>query len=422
MTIQAPEQKGVAADDARLRRLTQGLSEIDRPSASEGERVAAEWIVERFGEIGVAARIEPERVHGEYWVPLSLLTGAAAAAGIAALRAGRGPGRRGASARGMGGRVGRRAVAGAVAAAAAAGVWDDLTAGRRVFRRMLPARTAYNVVAEIGPRDATRTIVLVAHHDAAHCGLIFHPAIPAFVWRRFPALIEAGDTSPPVMFPVFGGPALVALGAALGSRRLTALGTIVSGGAPFVLADIGLRQVVPGANDNATGVVTLLEVARALVERPVPGLRVMLVSTGSEESILEGMQGFGRRHFPALPVESTFVLNIDTVGSPHLTALRGEGMLRMYEYPRAGLEAVDRAAEDLGVWLFPNLRLRNATDGLVALKAGYPSATLGSVTDYKAPANYHWPTDTAANVDYGTLADAIRLTESVVRRLGDRWV
>ena len=79
-------------------------------------------------------------------------------------------------------------------------------------------------------------------------------------------------------------------------------------------------------------------------------------------------------------------------------------------------------AEELGVWLFPNLRLRNATDGLIALKAGYTSACLGSVTEYKAPANYHWPTDTAANVDYDTFTDAVRLCEGIVRRLDQRWL
>ena len=69
----------------------------------------------------------------------------------------------------------------------------------------------------------------------------------------------------------------------------------------------------------------------------------------------------------------------------------------------------------------PNLRLRNGTDGLEPLCAGYPTATLCSVTELKQPANYHWPTDTAENVDYGTLADAIRLTEAAVR-LDERWL
>ncbi|MBH0208138.1 MAG: hypothetical protein HP495_06425 [Nitrospira sp.] len=43
-----------------------------------------------------------------------------------------------------------------------------------------------------------------------------------------------------------------------------------------------------------------------------------------------------------------------------------------------------------GIWLYPNLRLHNGTDGLEALVAGYPTISMCSVTDYKAPANYHW--------------------------------
>jgi len=60
------------------------LSAIHRPSASAGEREAAEWIVATLREIGVPARIEEERVHGEYWSPLALLSGASALAGLAA--------------------------------------------------------------------------------------------------------------------------------------------------------------------------------------------------------------------------------------------------------------------------------------------------------------------------------------------------
>ena len=41
-----------------------------------------------------------------------------------------------------------------------------------------PRRTTYNVVCELGPADAERTVVLIAHHDAAHSGLVFHPRSP----------------------------------------------------------------------------------------------------------------------------------------------------------------------------------------------------------------------------------------------------
>jgi hypothetical protein len=386
----------------RLREQVAALAAIHRPSASPGERRAAEWIERRLREPGARTRIDIERAHGGYWGPLTLLSLAAVLGAVAG---------------------GRSRLAGAaLAGAAAAGVWDDITGGGHHARRLLPKRDTFNVVAELGPADAVRTVVLVAHHDAAKSGLIFHPGIPAFVWRRFPALIERSDTSPPLMFPVFGGPALAALGSLAGNRPARVTGGVVSAGAAAVIGQIGSTRVVPGANDNATGVVALLELARRLCAQPTTNVRVLLVSTGSEESFMEGMRAFMRRHGPTLARRDTFVLAVDTVGSPHLTAIRGEGMLVMNEYPRAGLELVDRVAAELGIWLFPNLRLRNATDGLIALRAGYPSACLGSVTDYKAPANYHWRTDVPERVDYGTLADAVRLCEGIVRRLDERWL
>jgi hypothetical protein len=132
---------------------------------------------------------------------------------------------------------------------------------------------------------------------------------------------------------------------------------------------------------------------------------------------MEGMQAFARRHFAELPRESTSFVCVDTVGSPHLLALEGEGMIWMNEYPKDFLALVKGCAAELGVWLFPNLRLRNATDGLISLRAGYPTATLGSVDRYKIPTHYHWPTDTPGNVDYSTVEDAARLCRAIAERL-----
>ena len=401
MTVIAPEQIPAPPAD-RLRAQLDELAAIHRPSASPGERQAAEWALARLREHGARGQIEADPVHGDYWSPLALLSAAGAAGGMIAGR--------------------NRLAGGALAALAAAGVWDDITGGAHHVRRLLPHRDTFNVVAELGPVDARRTVVLVAHHDAAKSGLIFHPGIPAFAWRRFRSLIEDNDTSPPLMWPVFAGPALAAAGALSGSRTLRRAGAVVSAGAAAVFAQIGSTRTVPGANDNGTGVVALIELARRLASEPTSSVRVLLVSTGSEESFMEGMQAFMRRHAPSLPREDTFFLAVDTIGSPHLTAIRGEGMLYMNEYPRAGLDLVDSVAQELGVWLFPNLRLRNATDGLHALKQGYPCACLGSVTDYKAPSNYHWRTDTPENVDYSTFADGVRLCEGVVRRLDARWL
>ena len=123
------------------------------------------------------------------------------------------------------------------------------------------------------------------------------------------------------------------------------------------------------------------------------------------------------------PRESTFFLCLDTLGSPHLLVLRGEGMLRMREYPARSLALLDGLAEELGIWLFPNLRLRNATDGVdpARRRLRVRLALLRAPTSSSRPTTTGPPTS-PENVDYGTLADAVRLTEAVVRRLDERWL
>jgi hypothetical protein len=388
-------------DKDRLRAQLEELERIERPSASDGERRAAEWLVERFAELGAEARIEAEPAHGTYWWPLGIGAGLGALGGIAALR-------------------GRRLFGAVLAAAAAVGMASDFPPGKRLLRRLLPRRTTYNVVCELGPADAERTIVLIAHHDAAHSGLVFHPELPNIGDRL--GLIERTDTSPALMAPVVGGPVLAALGALTGRRLLTKLGVFLGLGSTAAMAEIGLRKVVPGANDNGTAVVALLALAEQLVAKPTDNLRVILLSVGSEESFSEGIKAFGERHFDELPRESTFFLCLESIGSPHLLVLRSEGFLKMYEYSPRALALMDGLAEELGLYLFPNLRLRSGTDGLEPLAAGYETAALCSCTDLKQPANYHWWHDLAENVDFDTVADGIRLSEAAIRRLDKRWL
>jgi hypothetical protein len=384
------------------RELLDELCGFDRESASAGEREAAEWLAERLrGEGASDARLEEERNHQTFWWPLGIACAAGVVAGVRGIR-------------------GRSLAAAALGAAAAWAAADELPPRSRRLRRALPPRTATNVVATLGPADARRTIVLVAHHDAAHSGLVFHPGIPEAIERAYPRFFEIANTSPPLVWPAVIGPALAAAGAATGRAGLARAGAILSAAFAAGLANIGASAVVTGANDNGTGVVTLLALARALAERSTESVRVMLVST-SEEALCEGMRAFGERHFAELPSADTFFLAIDTVGSPQLLVLRGEGMLGVREYPERSLALLDGLAEELGIELVPNLRLRNATDGVYPLGAGYECASLCSVTRLKQPANYHWPTDVPENVNFGTVADAIRLTEAVVRRLDQRW-
>jgi len=384
-----------------LRERLEELERIERPSASEGERRAAEWLVDQFSQLGARARIEAETAHGTYWWPLGLGAGLGVLGAAAALR-------------------GRRVLGALLGAAGATGIADDFPPGQRRLRRLLPKRTTYNVVCELGDPAAERTVVLIAHHDAAHSGLVFHPALPELADRL--GLVERSDTSPPLMAPVVAGPVFAALGAATGRRSLAKLGRFLGLGTIAAMADIGLRKPVPAANDNGTAVVALLALAQRFIADPPEGIRVILLSTGSEESFSEGMKAFGERHFDELPRESTFFLCLETLGATHLLALRGEGFLKMRDYPPRALAFIERVAGEFDIWLYPNLRTYNGTDGLESQAAGYETVALCSCTDLKQPGRYHWPNDTAANVNFDTVERAITLSDKAVRHLGDRWL
>ena len=399
---------GALLSEADLFERIDRLAGIERPSASAGELAAAELIAAELRELGLHPRIERESVHGTHWWPTGIPVALATLGGVIAAR-GAGPG------------LARRVLGAALAGFAAAAVADDLGGGSRwLRRRLLPKRQAANVVCEVGDPGAERTLLITAHHDAAHTGLIFHPELGRAPLRRFPGVRERLNTSPPLLWGAVGGPAAVALGALAGSRALLAAGIAVSAGYTAAMVDIGLRPTVPGANDNLSGVAALLSLAHALAEGgPPPGLRVVLLSTGAEESHQEGMYAFAARHFGSLPPESTHVLCLDTLGSPYLALIEGEGMLGVTDYPAEVRDLVQACADEASVELYRGLRFRNATDGVVALRAGYRCASLGSVDEFKIPTEYHWPTDTADRVDYERVADAARLCLRLVERLGE---
>ncbi len=120
------------------------LAAIERPSASSGERRAAEWIVEQLADSTTPARIETEAAHGTH-LPFVLPSAVALLAGF----------------------VRSRSAAVVMAALATAAIVDELGGHRRLVRRILAGRETHNVVAELGNPRGSRTVVFVSHHDAA---------------------------------------------------------------------------------------------------------------------------------------------------------------------------------------------------------------------------------------------------------------
>lgn len=402
--MRAREVEGEVAIEATLREVVETLAAFDRTPCSPGERAAAEWLHARMSMIdGVEVDLEDEPSWGTF-PPTSVgltLTGVLGA--FLTLRNRRSPGA-------------------LLAVAAGAGIVDEAHVGPRIVRRLARRRRqTVNVVARSGDPDGETTLVVLAHHDAAQTGAVFDQTLQRKLHERAPRLVERSKTSPPLWWLGLAGPLATLVGASggprvrrLGGRTGLALGALGAA----LLADVWRGETVPGANDNLSGVACLVALAELLREQPIAGLRVLLVSCGAEETIQDGILAFMARHRGELDPATTRFVNLDTVGSPHLVLLDAEGLVRLEEYHGPWLcDLVQRCAEELEVALHRGYRFRVSTDSVVPSRAGYPTATLVSMTDWRTQANYHLPSDIPANLDYDTVADTTRLVYAVAGSL-----
>lgn len=388
--------------ETTLRDVVFTLAGLERRAGSDGEHAAAQWLAERLSAAGAPAAVEEAEFHGGYATLLLPLGFAGFGAGVLALA-----------------RASRLRSA-AVAALAAALIADDVSNGRRWWRKLVGrTQPTWNVVAEAGDPDGEVTLVVMAHHDAAPTGLVFDQSLQAYVARRFPRVIEAHNTSVPLWWPVVGGPLLVAIGALTRRRRPLAAGTLLSAVVTALALDVARSPIVPGANDNLSAVAVLVALAERLRDRPAAGVRVLLVSCGAEEVIQGGIYGFAERHFPRLDPARTSFINLDTIGSPELVLIEGEGPFRMEDYTDEPFrDLIAAAAERIRRPVRRGIRLRVSTDGVVPHRAGYPTATFGSwdpVT--KLASNYHLKTDTPENLRFDTVAHALEVVAAVADAL-----
>jgi Zn-dependent M28 family amino/carboxypeptidase len=388
---------------ATMREVVETLAPIERAAGEPGEKEAASWIIARLTAAGAQnARIEEEQYFDGYPRLYVKLSAIGVAAGVAGL-------------------ISRRLRVAAALAGVSAGlaIADDCSNGPRVARkRMEKPRTTWNVVAEAGDLAGELTVVVCAHHDAARTGKFFNQGPQRFLVERFPGIAERMDTSLPLWWPPILAPALAGVGALRGSRRMTIAGAAMSAAAAAVFADIARSPVVPGANDNLSAVALIVALSERLRERPVKGVRVLLVSLGAEEILQGGIYGFLARHKPELDRDRTYFLNFDTVGSPELIMLEGEGTTVMEDYHhRPFRDLVVRAAERADAPLRRGMRSRNSTDAVLMSRAGYPTACFSSFDRYKELSNYHLMSDTPENLVYETVSHAVTVAESVVRDL-----
>jgi Zn-dependent M28 family amino/carboxypeptidase len=386
---------------AVLHEVVETLAELDRTPCSAGERAAAEWLATRLRAVeGVRVTLEDEPSWGTFPPTATGLGLLGVLGALLVLR-------------------GHRGAGALVVALGIAGIVDEAHNGPRLVRRLVRRRRGtVNVVAEAGDRHAERTLVVLAHHDAPQTGLLFDQSLQKRLFELAPERIGHAKRPLPQWWIGLAGPIFSLLAAGSGRRRLALGGVLFGFAGTAVVADIWRSPTVAGANDNLSGVAALVALAELLREQPAEGLRVLLVSCGAEETLQDGIRAFIARHRAALPIERTSFVNLDTVGSPHLVMLEAEGPIRMERYRGPWLrDLLAESAEYLEIPLERGFEARASTDSIIPSRAGYPTATLLSITDWRSPANYHLPSDVPGNLDYRTVAEAARLVHELIGRL-----
>lgn len=170
-------------------------------------------------------------------------------------------------------------------------------------------------------------------------------------------------------------------------------------------------QVHPGADDNASGVAVLLELARALKDEKPKRTIVFLAVTGEEAGRLGSKRWVAGPS--AFPAAKTFAaVNLDTVGR------LGSGKLQVLGTGTAGewIHAVRGATWVTGVETKAVPETLESSDHLSFVEAGIPAVQL-----FTGPhVDYHRPSDTADKVDVPGLAKVAAVAKELVSWLVGR--
>jgi hypothetical protein len=177
-----------------------------------------------------------------------------------------------------------------------------------------------------------------------------------------------------------------------------------------------------GAVDNASGVASLIEIARALAHGPRPRRDILFVATAAEELGLVGARAFAAD--PPVPLARIVAaLNLDTVavaprGAPVTIVGRG----------RTGLDRlVDATARGLGRRVDPGFgadRLVKRQDGWALLQQGVPAIMVGGAygpaLERFFASRYHQPEDEAdRGLQLGGAAEDVLLHVALGAALAD---
>jgi hypothetical protein len=386
--------------------IIRGLCSFERRLAgTDAERRAANWLAKLLGAAGRRAQLEPIYVHPQYGLVHAVHCALGFAGSLAA--------------------IAQPAVGFAIVLATATSMYLDLNYRIYLLRRLFFRRASQNVVSPGNRPDAPARLLLCAHYDAARTGAAFEPkrvARGARLATRLPLPLGPFRIlfwSLAILLPILG-----ARMAGIDSSLVSLLQlppTLMLLVGVFLLTDIELSDVVPGANDNASGVATVLSMAQELDADPPDNLDVWVLLTGGEECLQEGMRSFVRAHRRELERHTTYFVNVDTVGHGRVRFEAAAGWVITIQMDRRLVELCEAIAtadrEDSNRYGARPLVHGLAGDSMPPRLAGFRATAITCLNELNFVPGYHTPQDTPERIDPAALDRAHGFAVELVRAL-----
>ncbi len=298
---------------------------------------------------------------------------------------------------------------------------------RPLLRWALPRVRSQNAIVTFASRGPLQhRIVTLAHADAAYTGFLFNPAMVKMaaketknpIGRAFRKGLALATFSLLVIAALEVAMLLVP-GAANVLRGITWLLAIPSIAAFLLNLDVVVRNhVVPAANDNLSGCVATLELARRLAGHLPDGIELVTVITGCEEAGAGGATNLARDFVASgrWSPKNTTVLALDTFSGGDVRLLQEGELIARPLPPRLVALTAEVCREHPSLGEVPPYEIPSgATDAWPFLIAGFESMGITCIDEaLGAPRNYHLPSDTADNLDAPAFERSFLFTEQLV--------
>jgi hypothetical protein len=285
----------------------------------------------------------------------------------------------------------------------------DIDSGHETALRLLPSTPGRNVIGVIHPREnPTKQIILCGHHDSKTQampvrwrGLIVELLLIFMLYLILASLIETIR-----VFLLLETDFL---------KLILSYGLVISIAyfLFYTVVNLASRFVTPspGAEDNASAVAEILEVAKYLKTEPINSTEIWFLLTDGEEISMRGALEFAKRHKDEL--ENAWVINIEGGGKDApLACSTKEKSLRIVNCSSELIDILITVAKEHNEQLIP-IKDADSTDAYFFLKQNYKAITLWRYSEEIRDVA-HTARDNIDNIEPNSLAGTVEFLLHVI--------